>query len=217
MSKNSTVCIMKLLHFFVIAIIAKEVLPERAPSNACSSDDVGFSPEDISNQLLSIRDYLDGLYDDFLPYFQGQEIESFKGSKIEILDDVASLLGNIISALAEREITISLDSIVQAIEALIDNQTTTGTLKTIEDYVSSANLTNQILFIIFKSVMEALAIETESTADYLTQVAKMEINPADYPISCIAQDLIDFYNFMINLYIEVENNVLQVVEGLRGQ
>ncbi|CRK97032.1 CLUMA_CG010383, isoform A [Clunio marinus] len=147
----------------------------------CSTADLGVNPGDVSDGFSGIKDYFDELFNNYLSYFQSQEVDNFKFTKLELLNEGVELFENIVSDLEINEISISLDGILQAYEELIDNQTPAGTLKN-----------KAIWTIFFKSVMERMGVETESTADYLTQVAIMRINPADYPISCIAKKINGF-------------------------
>ncbi|CRK93560.1 CLUMA_CG007093, isoform A [Clunio marinus] len=200
---------MKLLHLFLVVIIAEEVFS--GDGNSCSSPPLPFSPSDIINRLESIKDLINNLVTQYLPFFEGADVSGFDGTNEEKSDNAFDLLIEIQTILSDNGVQSSVASflsILDIIHAIIFNTESTGNEKKIDEIIASVNAVNQILLEILQSIVDQIAIETASSVDYLSGVMTQQIDPADYPISCIAEALIQMYQFVFNTYGTIEDTAI---------
>ncbi|CRK93559.1 CLUMA_CG007092, isoform A [Clunio marinus] len=92
----------------------------------------------------------------------------------------------------------------------------TGNQKKINEIIASVNVVNQILFTVLDSIFDQIAIETASSADYLSGVITQQIDPADYPISCIAEALIQMYQFVFSTYGTIVDTAIAAKASLEA-
>ncbi|CRK93504.1 CLUMA_CG007040, isoform A [Clunio marinus] len=205
---------MKLLHLFLVVIIAEEVFS--GDGNSCSSPPLSFSPSDIANRLDNIKDFIGDAVSEYLTFFEGADISGFDGTNQEKSNNAALLLNVLKSILLQYEISSSPEDFLPQINAIIFDIQSTGNQKKIDEIVASVNVINEILFSVLDSIIAQIATETNSSVEYLSFVMTQQIDTADYPISCIAVALIQLYQFMFNTYETIENAAIAAKASLEA-
>ncbi|CRK93501.1 CLUMA_CG007037, isoform A [Clunio marinus] len=193
---------MKLLHLFLVVIIAEEAFS--GDGNSCSSPPLSFSPSDIINRLDNIKDFIGDAVSEYLPFFEGADVD-FGGTNHEKSENAVSLLIELQTVLSNNGIPSSVQDFFPLIDDIIYNTQSTGIQKKIDEIIASVDAASQILYAVLGTIIGQIATETNSSLDYLSDVMTQQIDTADYPISCIAEALIQLYQFMFNTYETIEN------------
>ncbi|CRK93561.1 CLUMA_CG007094, isoform A [Clunio marinus] len=203
---------MKLLHLLIVVIITKEVFS--GGENLCSSPPLSFSPSAIAERLSNIKDFVNDVSNIYLPFFQGQEDEK---SDQERVAETIDIFNSVLTLFTNNGITISLDNIITATLTLVNSLTSTGIQKKIDKLEGTLNIMDTFLVEFLTSILEQIASETGSNYNYVSEVAAGLVDPVDYPISCILDELTDIYQFVSNIKTEIENIVNETVEELEKQ
>ncbi|CRK93502.1 CLUMA_CG007038, isoform A [Clunio marinus] len=205
---------MKLLHLFLVVIIAEEVFS--GDGNSCSSPSLSFSPSDIANRFDDIKSYINDVATQVLPFFQGADIADFVGTNQEKSDSVATLLNDIEAVLSNNGIPSDLGKFLPQINDIIFNIQSTGDQKKIDEIIASVIVGTEILEDILQSILAQIVIETNASIDYLILVIIGQVDPADYPISCIAKALIELLQFFRFTNVTIENTAIETRTSIQA-
>ncbi|CRK93577.1 CLUMA_CG007110, isoform A [Clunio marinus] len=166
--------------------------------------------------LESIKDFINGAVAEVLPFFEGADIADFIGTNQEKSDNASGILFILKVVLSNNGIPFSAEDFLPLIDDIIFNTQSTGEQKKIDEITASVDAASEILYSVLESILGQIATETNFSPIYLLNVARQRVDLADYPISCIAEALIQLYQFMINTYRSIENAAIAAKASLEA-
>ncbi|CRK93581.1 CLUMA_CG007114, isoform A [Clunio marinus] len=88
--------------------------------------------------------------------------------------------------------------------------------KKIDEITASIYVTSFVLLQVLQTILGQIATEINSSLEYLNDVATQQVDPVDFPISCIAELLIGLNDFMESTFLTLLNAATEVVGSIDG-